>query len=175
MKSASADSGCTCHLGTSVASASQTQLMWKLTSPTSNLAAHRLACHCTITAQQITASLVPKGRSDVSLRCSSLRLPSSSPNRTPGGRLLYSDQVRTPHCRLTTVSLVNLIGRRRMHQNNSGNNGIPPNLRALTFASYAGQPAAPGDKPSTCAVVMQTSHTLLLLDTLDLLCRHVRK
>lgn len=153
----------------------QTQLMWKLTSPTSNWAAHRLACHCTTTAQQSTASLAHNGRSDASFRCSSLRLPFSSPNRTPGGRLLHSDQVRTRHCRLTTAFLCNFTGRRRMHQSNSGSNGIGRSLRALTFASYAGEPAASGNKASACASNMQTGCTLLLLDMLDLLHRHVKK
>lgn len=48
------------------------------------------------------------------------------------------------------------------------------NLRSLAFASYAGQPAA-GDKASACALIMQTGRTLLLLDMLDVLHRHVRK
>lgn len=73
----------------------QTQPMWKLTSPTSTVAAHRLACHCTTTAQQSTASLASKGRPDASFGRSSLRLPSSWPNRTLGGHLSRSDHLPT--------------------------------------------------------------------------------
>ena len=57
------------------------------------------------------------------------------------------------HCQLTTVYSVDFTGRRRMQQTFSGNNGNSRNLGALTFASYAGQPAASGDEPS-CALVM---------------------
>ncbi|KAL3147685.1 hypothetical protein ABBQ32_002435 [Trebouxia sp. C0010 RCD-2024] len=92
--------------------------MWKLISPTSSLAAHQLACHCSTSAQQSTASLASKGRPDVSFRCFSLPVPVASRNQS--------------------------AGRWHVNRNKSGSNGTGRHLGALTFASYAEQPATSG-------------------------------
>lgn len=52
-----------------------------------------------------------------------------------------------------TVNGIDLAGRRRMNKNHSGNNGMGGHLGALTFASYAGQPAVSGEKASACVTL----------------------